>query len=144
MSIQCTTETNKLKVKKKCLKNAKLFGEASRKALKEKLEMAKKEADSIDAAGPKGDAGGELTGDEMKEEVSMASPPLTFPPPDEAEALDGAKVGIWSDAYGKVSWGERGGAPAQLHLLMKARCRCWQTLWLCMWLSTSMWRGRAV
>ena len=40
----------------------------------------------------------------------MASPPLPLPPPDEAEALVGAKVRIWSDAYGKVSWGVTGTA----------------------------------
>ena len=67
-------------VKKKYLKKTKLFGKGFCTALKEKLAMKKASADSIGAAGPKGEGGGDLKGDEMKEGGSMASPPLPPPP----------------------------------------------------------------
>ena len=57
---QGTTETQKLAAKKKYLKKTKLFGKAFSKAFEEKLAMKTAGADSIGAAGPKGDDGGDL------------------------------------------------------------------------------------
>ena len=92
----------KLAMKKKYLKEAKLFGKVFCTSLKEKLKLKKEGADSIGAAGPKGEDGGDLKGDEMKgHEMKKEAP-------DEAEVLVGAKVRIWSDAYGKMSWGVKG------------------------------------
>ena len=76
---QGTTEEHKLAVKKKYLKKSKLFGSVFHKSLKKKLSMKKEDEDSIGAAGPKGDDGGDLK-TEMKMEdeamVEMSQSPI--------------------------------------------------------------------
>ena len=92
------SELKKPKVKKQYLKKAKIFGLPFLKKLK--AQLATKKAD------PKGKDGGDLEVD-AKQEGGLPPQPLP-PPPDAAEALHGVKVRIWSDAYGKKSWGATG------------------------------------
>ena len=82
---QGTTETQKLAVKKKYLKKSKLFGSSFHKSLKKKLAMKKEGADSIGAAGPKGEDGGDLKSEMKKEDgsmVEMSQPPIIHGPMD--------------------------------------------------------------